>query len=68
MKHLKTTVLLFAVTAMTMLSSGCTNYDDDINGLKSDVTDLKGRVSNLESQASKINSNLEKLSVLATAD
>lgn len=67
MKHLKTTVLLFAVTAMTMLSSGCTNYDDDINGLKSDVTDLKGRVSNLESQASKINSNLEKLSVLATA-
>jgi len=67
MKHLKTTVLLFAVTAMTMLSSGCKNYDDDIDGLKTDVTDLKGRVSNLESQATKINSNLEKLSVLATA-
>ncbi len=67
MKHLKTTVLLFAATAMTMLSSGCKNYDDDINGLKTDVTDLKGRVSNLESQATKINSNLEKLSVLATA-
>lgn len=67
MKHLKTIMLLFAASAMTLLISCGKDYDDDISGLKTDVADLKGRVSNLESQASKINSSLEKLSVLATA-
>ena len=68
MKHLKSTVLLCAVTTITLLFSGCgKDYDGDINALKTDVTDLKGRVSNLESQVSRFNSDLEKLSVLATA-
>lgn len=67
MKHLKTTLLLFAAAATMMLSTGCTNYDDDIKDLNTKYDGLDKRVTSLEEQARKMNSDLEKLSVLATA-